>query len=100
MMLSLKSLINQIQSLSTTTNNNDDQNLSVDLLMELIQNGKRDEIQQKLNMDITDTQWNAIKDFKVKLDLPHFENALLNVKPSLSQQEILQYQSIHRKQNK
>ena len=95
MMVSLKLLIEEIQGLVK-----DNDGLSVDLLLELIQNGKREELQEKYGVEIGDEQWERIKDFKVKLELQHFENALVNIKPSLSKQEILNYQSIHRKQNK
>ena len=94
MMVSLKALIQEIQDLAQQNDK-----LSIDLLLELIQNHERDELRTKYNINISDEQWQRIKDFKVKLELTHFQNALINIKPSLTKQEILNYQSIHRKQN-
>jgi len=93
MMCSLKLLIGKIQSLVDETDN-----LSVDLLLEMIQNGQRLELEQVYNLKMSDNEWKSIKDFKVKLTLTHFEKALVHIKPSLSPNEIRKYQSIHRPQ--
>merc|ERR1712087_38915 len=92
MMCCLKTLIAEVQMLADKGGNG----LSVDLLMEMIESGKRAELESTYGVTVRDDQWDRISQFQVELDLTHFETALESIKPSLSQREIQQYRSIHR----
>ena len=92
MMCSTKRLIEEMEEMAD--------GVSVDLFMEMVKNKERRRLEELYAIKMSDKKWDRIKSFKVKLKLEHFESALKNIKPSLTQREILQYQSMHRKQRK
>ncbi len=95
MMCCLKALIEEMQELAERGGDR----LTVDLLMELVENGKRAELEDQYGVSMSDPQWSRVSQFELMLDLKHFETALENIKPSLTRKEIQQYRSIHRTQN-
>lgn len=95
MMCCLKSLIGEIQNLAERGGDR----ISVDLVMELIENGKRTELEDKYGVNMSDDEWNRVSQFETMLNLTHFERALEHIKPSLTAREIEQYRSIHRSPN-
>jgi len=95
MMCCLKSLIEEIERLAEHGGDR----LSVDLLMEMVENGERTKLAQKYGVRVSDEKWSRMSDFRVMLELSHFERALDSIKPSLTQREIQRYKSIHRSQN-
>ena len=94
MMCCVKILIAEIESLI------EEKDISVDLFLELMQNKERKVLSSEYGIGMSDGEWDRISACDVRLDLRHFETVLVNLKPSLSKQEIRRYKSIHRDQYK